>query len=202
MGYSTVVAGTTITASWANANVRDQVVTPFSSTSARDSAITSPVVGMASYIKSNDTAEGFTTYTSAAVWRKPWSMPWGILSYTSDTTSQASIGTSDVDMTALTNTRTYTANRYVRVRGIVGFNGNSTGTTFYLKVKESASTLGLGYVSGASLGHTILSEAIITPTAASHTYKLAAACLSGTFARTSDTATLVIEDIGPSGAPA
>jgi hypothetical protein len=50
VGYSTVVGGTTITASWGNANVRDQVVTPFASTSARDSAITSPVTGMVAYV--------------------------------------------------------------------------------------------------------------------------------------------------------
>lgn len=49
MPYTTLVAGTTITASWANASVRDQVVTPFASASARTSAITSPVEGMLSY---------------------------------------------------------------------------------------------------------------------------------------------------------
>jgi hypothetical protein len=47
--YTTVVAGTTITAAWGNANVRDQVVTPFASAAARDSAITSPVDGMHAY---------------------------------------------------------------------------------------------------------------------------------------------------------
>jgi hypothetical protein len=48
--YTTLVSGTVITASWANANVRDQVVTPFASSSARSSAITSPVAGMLTYI--------------------------------------------------------------------------------------------------------------------------------------------------------
>jgi hypothetical protein len=46
MPYSTVVSGTTITAAWGNANVRDQVVTPFATAAARTSAITSPVLGM------------------------------------------------------------------------------------------------------------------------------------------------------------
>lgn len=46
MPYTTVVAGTTITAAWGNANVRDQVVTPFASAAARTSAILSPVSGM------------------------------------------------------------------------------------------------------------------------------------------------------------
>jgi hypothetical protein len=49
MPYTTLAAGTTITAAWGNANVRDQTVTPFASNSARDSAITSPVEGMLCY---------------------------------------------------------------------------------------------------------------------------------------------------------
>ena len=46
MPYTTSVAGSVITASWANTNVRDQVVTPFASAAARTSAISSPVEGM------------------------------------------------------------------------------------------------------------------------------------------------------------
>lgn len=46
MPYTTNVAGTTITAAWGNANVRDQVVTPFANVAARTSAITVPVDGM------------------------------------------------------------------------------------------------------------------------------------------------------------
>ena len=49
MPYTTNTAGTTITSSWGNANVRDQVVTPFASASARDAAITVPVNGMIAY---------------------------------------------------------------------------------------------------------------------------------------------------------
>ena len=48
MPYTTNVAGTTITASWGNANVRDQVVTPFTDSTARSSAISVPVAGMLS----------------------------------------------------------------------------------------------------------------------------------------------------------
>lgn len=53
-GYSTVVAGTTITSSWGNTYVRDQVVSQFASASARDSAITSPVAGMVCYTADTD----------------------------------------------------------------------------------------------------------------------------------------------------
>lgn len=64
MPYTTLVAGTTITASWANANVRDQVVTPFASEAARDSAITSPVKGMICPITGTDVV----TYYNGSVW--------------------------------------------------------------------------------------------------------------------------------------
>lgn len=64
MAYTTLVAGTTITASWANANVRDQAVTPFASTGARTSAITSPVTGMVSYITGTSRLEIY----NGAVW--------------------------------------------------------------------------------------------------------------------------------------
>lgn len=50
MAYTTLVAGTTITAAWANASVRDQSVSPFASAAARSSAITSPVEGMVSHL--------------------------------------------------------------------------------------------------------------------------------------------------------
>lgn len=63
MPYTTSVAGTTITASWANTNLRDQVITPFSGTTARDAAITSPIEGMFSYQSDTDRV---TTYNGSA----------------------------------------------------------------------------------------------------------------------------------------
>lgn len=54
MPYTTLVAGTVITASWANANVRDQVLTPFASAGARTTAVTSPVEGQATWLSDQD----------------------------------------------------------------------------------------------------------------------------------------------------
>lgn len=59
MPYTTLVAGTTITASWANASVRDQSVTPFATAAARTSAITSPVTGMLSHRADGFAFEGY-----------------------------------------------------------------------------------------------------------------------------------------------
>lgn len=53
MPYTTLVAGTTITAAWGNANVRDQTISPHASAAARSSAISSPVEGMVTHL--NDT---------------------------------------------------------------------------------------------------------------------------------------------------
>jgi hypothetical protein len=62
--YTTNVAGTTITAAWANANIRDQVVTPFATEAARTSAVTAPVEGMLSYLADSDRYDGY----SGAAW--------------------------------------------------------------------------------------------------------------------------------------
>ncbi len=59
MPYTTLVSGTTITASWANANVRDQVVTPFATAAARTSAISAPIEGMLTYRVDGHSFEGW-----------------------------------------------------------------------------------------------------------------------------------------------
>lgn len=74
MPYTTITTGTTITASWANASVRDQVVTPFATTSARDSAITAPVDGMVCYITGEDR---FYSYDGSTWTRTAWNSSTG-----------------------------------------------------------------------------------------------------------------------------
>lgn len=54
MSYTTVVAGTVITASWGNSEIRDQVVTPFADAATRTSQVSTPVEGMVSYLKDID----------------------------------------------------------------------------------------------------------------------------------------------------
>lgn len=58
MPYITVVAGQVITAAWSNANVRDQVITPFVSAATRAAAITAPVTGMYSDVGGLDRYDG------------------------------------------------------------------------------------------------------------------------------------------------
>jgi hypothetical protein len=65
MPYTTIVAGSTITSSWANANVRDQVVTSFANAAARASAISSPIEGMVTYLQDTNR----TDFYNGTVWQ-------------------------------------------------------------------------------------------------------------------------------------
>lgn len=67
MPYTTLVAGTTITAAWGNANVRDQVITPFVSSTSRASQISVPVNGMLSFLTDLRRFEGYDSTTTSWV---------------------------------------------------------------------------------------------------------------------------------------
>lgn len=71
MSYDTVVAGTVITATWGN-GVRDKVVHPWASESARTSGITSPVNGQLSTITGSSLGIKTTAYNSSAPSAAAW----------------------------------------------------------------------------------------------------------------------------------
>jgi hypothetical protein len=63
MPYTTLGAGTTITAAWANTNVRDQVVSTFADSAARTTAIGSPSEGMISFLTGSNRADVYNSST-------------------------------------------------------------------------------------------------------------------------------------------
>jgi hypothetical protein len=65
MPYTTSVAGHVITASWANANIRDQVITPFADASTRSSSITSPVFGLHTFLQTTHVTDYYSTSSPA-----------------------------------------------------------------------------------------------------------------------------------------
>lgn len=65
MPFKTFTAGTLATASDVNTYLMNQSISTFSSTAARNAAITSPVEGQFAYIQLND----ITTYYDGAAWR-------------------------------------------------------------------------------------------------------------------------------------
>lgn len=210
MAYSTITTGTTITSSWANADVRDQVVVPFASTAARSSAITSPVTGQVSTLTTNLSTEGLYVYTSAATWRAPWNLPWGQVTYSTTTTaSSTTSGTTEL-VIATSGSFTAVANRLYKVTWTAPTLGTAASDLFAITLRSnniSGTIRSVGkltvvgssyqqqaevvaYVSGLSAG----TEAfVITATRQAGTGTLQT--LSG------GSAFWLVEDVGPTGAP-
>lgn len=65
--------GQIITSDWAN-QIRDQLILHFADTTARDTAIPTPLAGMAVYLDSN---KSLTVYDESHGWKPPWNLPWG-----------------------------------------------------------------------------------------------------------------------------
>ncbi|CAB5212520.1 hypothetical protein UFOVP196_25 [uncultured Caudovirales phage] len=212
MPYTTVVAGTYATASWANANVRDQVITSFASTGNRDATITSPVEGMVCYVGSNDANEGLYTYNGTS-WRKGpgWNAPWGIMA--SVTQSGALVTTSATTEITVTNTASFSsiANRnYLFTVSTSCYDDVASGSQFTFRLRN-------GSLTGTSLMAQIVSTSLnsYTPLSFSFVNTLSTASSNGLFLtmqRTSGTgrfnsnataspALITMTDIGPSGAP-
>lgn len=210
MPYTTVTSGTTITAAWANANVRDQVVTPFAGTSARSSAITSPLEGMATYDTTNNNFEIYTTTTTG--WRAPWNLPWGRIAHATSATAMGStsVGTTDTDITGITTgSITTVANRYYKITGTCTFDTASNNCDVFLKILQAStvqdSTMGyLSTTTPSRLGLTVMT--IVSPGSGSFTFKLQASTSVGTVrgigGGATATAKIIVEDIGPSAGPA
>lgn len=208
MPYTTLVSGTTITASWANSSVRDQVVTPFATTAARDSAITVPVNGMVAAITSNDSNEGLVVRNSANQWRQPWNISWGCLAYVTVTANQTGI-TTQVDLTGLTTTLTTIANRRLWISAQVEYQSTVADDECLLAVMKDGTqiTRGIIGVRVVNNDYTCKCDVADTPTAASHTYKLQGVRVVGTGTVRMSAGALVpawikVEDQGPNGAPA
>jgi hypothetical protein len=207
MAYTTLVSGTTITASWANASVRDQAVSPFASTGARDSAITSPVVGMVSYISSNDTAEGVVTRTSGSTWRLPWNMPWGNIGDSRTGVAQAGIGVTFTLLNNIAVSFTAVANRKIRATAVFDVRQRTAAGLIQCKIQETVAGTDLNtvaeYAPTVDAYQTIIAITNFTPAAGARTIRLSVATSAGTVSLNDISGTLLtVEDIGPSGAPA
>jgi subtilase family serine protease len=154
-----------------------------------------------------DTKETLQYYSAAAVWRRPWNMPWGVVGYVSNTSSTQSITTSEADLTSLTVTITAVANRFYKISAKVGISTNTSAHTTTIRIYADGSAVDgtSGSRSSASNGFlsTITPVAYATGLAAgSRIIKLRALVdLDTSTARYStETAYLIVEDIGPSSA--
>ena len=213
-GFTTFTAGNVLTASEVNNYLMEQSIMVFATTGARDSAITAPEAGMTAYINSGDSSEGLYSYTGTT-WNKgpSWNAPWGLLGKASLATQSATSASHNVlqDGSAVcTLTATTITNRNYRVTSThhVWANGGAA-TVYYGLVIGGTLVSGFQtWMSSTIIINTITNQHIYTETAgASRIFKVQLnssvasqvtdyGAAAGLFNRT-----LVVEDIGPSGAP-
>jgi hypothetical protein len=212
-GFTTFTAGNVLTASEVNNYLMEQSVMVFATTGARDSAITAPEAGMTAYINSGDSSEGLYSYTGTT-WNKGpgWNAPWGLLSKAVLTTSNVTSATHTTQQDGsapITLTATTITNRIYRVTsthmpafatageyiGFVPVIGGVSQTQFQYNANSSTilnsitNTFTYTETAGASRIFKIQIKSNLLNTQVTD-YGLAP------FSRT-----LVVEDIGPSGAP-
>lgn len=203
MAFKTFVAGATLTAAEVNTYLAKQAVIVCTS-STRPS---SPPEGMTIYETDTDKMLIYTTATTG--WQPPWNMPWGVLAYAQTVTPQGTF-TSLTDLTGVSSPAlTLPANRRVRITASGMLQSTVTTDQGELHIREGGTTLkqmNIPALGGAAAG--VEFSAVVVPTAGSHTYKVSAARGFGGSGNVSTIASstypnfILVEDIGPAGAPA
>jgi hypothetical protein len=204
-GYKVFTSGAVLTASDLNNYCQEQTVMYFANTTARDTAITAPEDGMVAYVGSNDANEGLYTYNGSG-WRKGpgWNAPWGHVTEVVLGTSAAYAFNTLGFPSTLSWTGTPVANRLYRAR-----------VNFYW-VPSSLGTLEFGIGNGSTITRPVqqycpantapmcnMQEVTFTTTGSSMTRGLGVKMISGGGTVTVNVgSTLIIEDMGPAGAPA
>lgn len=132
------------------------------------------------------------------------SIPGGACGFISTTTNQTGI-TTEVDLTTLTLTLTVPASRRLKITAKVPVSSATADDRVGMSIKEGSTVLGSDQTTAAAvnLPYSLLSVAIVDPSAGSHTYKVTAGLGGGaTGPMRTDHASngmsfLLIEDIGP-----
>jgi hypothetical protein len=161
MPYTTNVAGTTITAAWGNANVRDQVVTPFASASARTSAVTAPLDGMVSYLQDVDIFYGYINGAWGQIldYRQGKGVIYSKQRVTASTLVTGVTTETTVFTKSLTNLE---ASRVYRITCIADiYNESVNATAARLKIKDGSTQIAeTGYVPLFQAGFPTMSQAM------------------------------------------
>lgn len=214
-GFRTFAASEVLTGSNVQNFLMEQSVMSFASTGARDVAITAPEVGMVAYIRSADSSEGLYHYTSASSWRRGpgWNAPWGSMG-TQSISSPPAASSAKTNTGLSITTPTIPTNRILKhtVTGMVFFNsindmcrisivtGSSGGTDLM-----EADFAPFGTVNAYTVSFSYIET---TTSTAALTRRITQERVNGTsstvqfFCDATRPASYIIEDIGPSGAPA
>lgn len=192
---------------WGNA-IRDRANQVFDTSTNRDAAITVPQVGQTCVLTTLSTAGEYCYVGAVDGWRPNWNQGWGEVARTVDVSTQAVVAdAAEHTITAAATTFTAVANRLYRIR----LEGSLTQTaatsvTLTLRVKDNTTLIeqsrSLFPVGAGTFPFAFAVETTLT--AGSHTINTTmqnsnAAGVSCPGATTP--LTVVIDDIGPSGAP-
>ena len=217
-GYKNFTAGSVLTASDVMNYLQEQTVMVFASTTARDTALPAGTreQGMVVYIGSNDASEGFYVYNGSNWTKGPGhNAPWGIYGGSNIATSTSTAAIATTAISAGSNTLFSTgsmslqANRTYMVSWTITVLGTAAALqTLTFEIWNASTKLaGLGSqsVSGTSY-YTISGSAYVISTAvstATWSLKGQAGGGGGTVALAGTTSPhfLIVQDIGPNGAP-
>jgi len=210
-GYKNFTAGAVLTASDVNNYLMEQGVMYFANTTARDTALSASLEdGMTVYIGSNDANEGLYTYNGTA-WRKGpgWNAPWGYIQYT-EVTSNVTSGNNVIILTG--NTISVVNNRRYRITGHVpGYFSSAANNVANVSIRVGGTDIAgsrvfTSQITSAENGCNIVAMYVATATNASLACNLFSTAVVGTnhqyLAAATTPMSLLVEDIGPSGAPA
>lgn len=194
------VAATTVTATTVNATtVTAPNVLTICTSSTRPA---SPAAGAMIY--ETDTGNFKIWTTATTLWQAPWNTAWGQIGYATTAVNQAGV-TAVVDLTSLSVAVTVPANRILKVTSHVLLNKDATAGLTRLYINEGATNLSTAFVYFTLSTFITLTEAVqLTPTVGAHTYKLRLSADTGavTAANATQAGFILVEDMGPNGAPA
>lgn len=158
-------------------------------------------VGMEVY--QTDTAEKLVYTNSYLEWTPFWNMPWGVIVDPVVVSTTQVIGAgSGGPIDGATITFTAVANRWYRCSAAVDIDASSVGTIGTLVLKEGATTLQEVDITCQGYQNFFITKTA-TLSAGNHTWHLEMSAIAGTITTHSDVAPiqLVVEDLGPAGAP-
>ena len=214
LGYKLFTAGAVLTASDLNNYCQEQSVMYFANTAARDAAISAGARedGMTVYIGSNDSSEGILTFNGSS-WTRPWNIPWGSQGRATTSSTRQVMTASGTDVTGLSVTFDQVSNRLIKFTFMLGvvctaaaFNAHTmtvnTGTT---GAGTTVATLGQSKMNAGDYQVFHYTATIATTTTGSQSYHLRQSVLIGgsgiDITNDLGQGIMIVEDIGPSGAP-
>lgn len=176
----------------------------FGSTTQRSQFVPSPSVGQASYLAGSASTDGPYYYNGSA-WRLPWNMPWGHVTEIVQASDSAALATNTWGAFLTWNGTGLVANRQYRVRTLFHFVPSALGTLdFGIGAASGSPTRAFAqYVPANTASQIAGQELVFTTTAGSMTRLLTMRMTTGGGTVTLKAgSTLMVEDVGPSGAPA